>query len=111
MLYLIKTLITALIIVGVSEISKRSAALAAFVLALPIVSITALVWIYIESKAKIKIADISQETFWYVVPTLPMFLLLSWMLKNNYNFYLALFACVILTAALSAITQYLLAKI
>ena len=110
MLYLVKTLIAALVIVAVGEISKRSSALAAFLLALPIVSITAFVWIYIESKDKIKIADISHETFWYVIPTLPMFLLLSWMLKNDYNFYLSLAICCVLTAMLFAVTQYLLKR-
>jgi hypothetical protein len=111
MLYLAKTLIAALVIVAVGEISKRSSMLAAFLLALPIVSITAFVWIYIESKDKIKIADISYETFWYVIPTLPMFLLISWMLKNDYNFYLSLFLCCALTAGLFAITQFLLARV
>ena len=110
MLYLVKTLIAALVIVAVGEISKRSSALAAFLLALPIVSITAFVWIYFESKDKLKIADISYETFWYVIPTLPMFLLLSWMLKNDYNFFLSLAICCALTAILFAITQYLLAR-
>ena len=110
MLYLVKTLIAALVIVAVGEISKRSSALAAFLLALPIVSITAFVWIYFESKDKLKIADISYETFWYVIPTLPMFLLLSWMLKNDYNFFLSLVICCVLTAILFAITQYLLAR-
>jgi hypothetical protein len=108
MLYIIKTLIAALIIVGVSEISKRSNALAAMLLALPIVSITAFVWIYVESQDKIKIADISQKTFWYVAPTLPMFLLLSWMLKHNYNFYLSLLVCCVLIVGLFTITEYFL---
>ena len=111
MLHLAKTLIAALVIVAVGEISKRSSMLAGFLLALPIVSITVFVWIYIESKDKIKIADISYETFWYVIPTLPMFLLLSWMLKNDYNFYLSLFLCCTLTAGLFSITQFLLARV
>jgi len=110
MLYILKTLISALIIIAVGEISKRSSALAAFLLALPIVSITAFMWIYLESKDGVKIAEISEGTFWYVLPTLPMFLLLSWLLRNNYNFYLALFICCLLTAGLFAITQYFLAR-
>jgi hypothetical protein len=110
MIYVIKTLIAALIIVAVSEISKRSSALAAFVLALPITSIVAFVWVYLESKDKVKIADISQETFWYVIPTLPMFLLFSWLLKNDYNFFLSLTICCFITAVLFAITQYCLTR-
>ncbi|OYY18276.1 MAG: hypothetical protein B7Y05_06415 [Polynucleobacter sp. 24-46-87] len=110
MLYVIKTLIAAIVIVAVGELSKRSSALAAFLLALPIVSITAFIWIYVESRDKLRVADISQETFWYVIPTLPMFLLLSWMLKNEYNFYLSLLICCGLTVGLFSITQYLLSR-
>ena len=110
MLYFVKVCIAALVIVTVGEVSKRSSMLAALLLALPIVSITAFIWIYVESKDKLKIADISQETFWYVIPTLPMFLLFSWLLRNHYNFYLSLFLCCVLTAGLFAITQYILAR-
>ena len=110
MLYFVKTIIAALIIVAVDAASKRTSALAAILLALPIISITAFVWIYVESGDKSKIADISQNTFWYVIPTLPMFLFLSWMLRNDYNFYLSLFVCCALTAGLFALTQYLLAR-
>jgi hypothetical protein len=108
MLYVFKTLIAALIIVAAGEISKRTSSLAALLLALPIVSLTAFIWIYIESGDKGKIADISQNTFWYVIPTLPMFLLLSWMLRNDYNFYLSLFVCCMLTAGLYLLIQRLL---
>jgi len=110
MLYIIKTIIAAVVIVAVGEVSKRSSTMAAFLLALPIVSITAFIWIYVESNDKAKISDISQETFWYVIPTLPMFLLLAWMLKNDYNFYLSLLVCCILTTGLFAITQHLLER-
>jgi len=97
-----------MIIVTVGEISKRSSTLAAFLLALPIVSIITFIWMYVESKDGLKVATISQETFWYVIPTLPMFLLLGWMLRNDYNFYFSLLLCCVLTAGLFAITQYFL---
>jgi hypothetical protein len=108
MLYAIKTVISALIIVLVNEVSKRSAVLAALLLALPIVSVISFVWLYVESKDTGKIADISAETFWYVLPTLPMFLLLSYLLRRDFNFYTALVICAALTALLFALTQGLL---
>ncbi len=110
MSYLFKTLIAAIIIVLVTEVSKRSTAMAAFLLALPIVSITSFLWIWMETKDKIKIADISQQTFWYVLPTLPMFLLLAWLLKNNISFYVSLGICCLITVVLFGLTQYLLIK-
>ena len=77
MLYLLKTLIAAIVIVLTTELSKRSSSLAALLLALPIVSVTSFIWIYYETQDKIKIAELSSQTFWYVIPSLPMFLLFS----------------------------------
>lgn len=111
MLYAIKTVISALIIVLVGEVSKRSNALAALLLALPIVSVVSYVWLYVETGDRVKIADLSCETFWFVLPTLPMFLVLSWLLRHDFNFYLALVICAVLTAALFALTQSLVVKL
>ena len=111
MLYALKTLISALIIVLVGEAAKRSSTLAALLLALPIVSVVSFVWLYAETNDKVKIADLSYETFWFVLPTLPMFLLLSYLLRRDFNFYLALGVCAVLTAVLFAVTQTLMAKL
>ena len=108
MFYVIKTLISALIIVLVGEVSKRSNALAALLLALPIVSVISFIWLYTETNDKVKIADMSNQTFWYVLPTLPMFLVLSYLLRRDFNFYLALAVTALLTAVLFALTQTLI---
>jgi hypothetical protein len=106
MLFAIKTLISALIIALVNEISKRSTAMAALLLALPIVSVIAFTWEWFEARDAQRIATLSAETFWYVLPTLPMFLLLSWLLKSGMNYFAALGICVVVTAALFAAVQY-----
>ena len=110
MLYAVKTLFSAFIILIATELSKQSNGLAALILALPIVSITAICWIYYESRDAMKIADIMYETFWYVLPTLPMFLVMPCLLRNGHNFYLSLLISSILTVFLFALTQYLVAK-
>ena len=106
MLYLLKTLIAAIVIVLTTELSKRSTSLAALLLALPIVSVTSFIWIYIETQDKTKIAELSSQTFWYVIPSLPMFLLFSWLLRHNVNFFIALLACCALTATLFGVVRY-----
>lgn len=106
MLYLLKTLIAAIVIVLTTELSKRSTSLAALLLALPIVSVTSFIWIWLETKDSNKIADLSSETFWYVIPSLPMFLLFSWLLRHNVNFFVALLACCGLTAAIFGAVRY-----
>ncbi|MCX7210219.1 MAG: DUF3147 family protein [Burkholderiales bacterium] len=106
MLYLLKTLIAAIVIVLTTELSKRSTSLAALLLALPIVSVISFIWIYCETKDKTKIAELSAETFWYVIPSLPMFLLFSWLLRHDVNFFIALLTCCALTAALFGVVRY-----
>ena len=110
MFFAFKTIISALVIVLVGELSKRSSTLAALLLALPLVSVIAFCWQHIETSNTVKIAEISSKTFWYVLPTLPMFLLLSYLLKHEVNFYIAMLLCCLVTAALFAATQFLLAK-
>lgn len=77
-----KYAITAGIVVLVSEIAKRSDKFGAFVAALPLVTILVLVWLYLEKQPMDKIGNHAWYTFWYVIPTLPMFLLFPFILPR-----------------------------
>jgi hypothetical protein len=94
-----KYLITAAIVVAVSEFARRSDKLGALLAALPLVTILALIWLHVEHQPEQKIANHAWYTFWYVVPTLPMFLVFSWLLPR-FGFWLTLAACVVLTLVL-----------
>ena len=87
---IVKTLLTAVIIVGISEIAKRYTTFAALLAALPLTSLLAMIWIYIDTKDAGRIADLSISIFWLVLPTLLFFLVLPWLLKQQYNFWLSL---------------------
>ena len=63
--YILKVLISASIIVLATEISKRSSILAAFIIALPLVSLLTFCWIYYESKDTLKIANLSYEILYF----------------------------------------------
>ena len=108
MLYALKTLVSALIIVLVGVLARRSQTLAAVLLALPLVSVLSFVWLYLETDDTRQVAELSYETFWFVLPTLPMFLLLSTLLKHGTPFYAALGLCILLTVALFWLTQALM---
>lgn len=110
MVYLLKTLLAAIIIVSATEIAKRNSAMAAILLALPLVSIIAFSWMWVEGQTGQKIADVAASTFWYVIPTLPMFLALAYLLRNGFNFFLALIICIVMTVGLFYLTQYFLGK-
>ena len=91
-----KYFLTAAVVVLVSELSKRSGKLGGFAAALPLITILALIWLYIEKQPQEKIANLAWYTFWYVVPTLPMFLAFPALLPRL-GFWPTLLACVIIT--------------
>lgn len=72
---ILKYFITSAIVVLVSELAKRSDRLGAIVAALPLVTLLTLIWLYVEKQPDEKIANHAYYTFWYVLPTLPMFLI------------------------------------
>ncbi|MEO8039708.1 MAG: DUF3147 family protein [Betaproteobacteria bacterium] len=91
-----KYLMTAAVVVLVSELAKRSDKLGGFVAALPLVTLAALVWLHLENQPREKIANHAWYTFWYVVPTLPMFLAFPALLPRI-GFWPTMLASVIIT--------------
>lgn len=79
---IVKYLVTAGVVVLVSEMAKRSDKLGGLIAALPLVTFLALIWLYVENQPTEKIANHAWYTFWYVVPTLPMFLAFPLLLEK-----------------------------
>jgi len=94
MYYGLKILLSAIIIVVVSEISKFNAVVGGLIKSLPLISLLALIWLYTETHDTNKIVTLSISTFWFVLPTLPMFLVLPFLLHRGVNFYLSLIASI-----------------
>jgi hypothetical protein len=91
-----KYAITAALVVLISEVAKRSDKLGGLIAALPLVTVLTLVWLYLEQQPVARIANHAWYTFWYVIPTLPMFLLFPPLLARM-GFWPTLLACVIIT--------------
>ncbi|MCF8001277.1 MAG: DUF3147 family protein [Halanaerobiales bacterium] len=88
---IVKTLISAIIIVAVSEISKRSSLFGAILASLPLVSYLGMIWLYIDTNSKTQVSQLSKNVFWMVLPSLSLFIVLPKLLNADMNFYLALF--------------------
>ncbi len=86
----VKLVSTVFLILAITEAAKRSAQLGALITALPWITLLSLVWLQIESQPTEKIARYSAYTFWYVLPTLPMFLLIPKLLQAGLNFWVSL---------------------
>ena len=91
-----KYLLTAGMVVLISELAKRSDRLGGFIAALPLMTLLTLLWLYLENQSDEKIANHAYYTFWYVIPTLPMFLLFPLMLPRM-GFWITLAASIGMT--------------
>lgn len=90
-LYVLKVLISALVIVGVTELSKRGGTFWGGVLAsLPLTSLLAFVWLYGETGESARVAALSWSIFWLVIPSLTLFIALPVLLKRGVAFAFAL---------------------
>ncbi|MCB1171983.1 MAG: DUF3147 family protein [Leptospiraceae bacterium] len=93
---LVKYFVTAALVVLISEIARRSDKLGALIASLPLVTLLTLFWLHFEQQADQKIVNHAWYTFWYVVPTLPMFLLFPY-LYPRLGFWLTLVASIAIT--------------
>lgn len=91
-----KYLLTAGMVVFISEVAKRTDRLGSLIAALPLMTLLVLVWLHLENQPEEKIASQAYYTFWYVIPTLPMFLLFPWLLPK-FGFWLTMAASIAIT--------------
>jgi hypothetical protein len=96
--YITKVIISAILIVLISEVAKRSSLAGAIIASLPVVSILAFLWIYIETGDAQRISELSRQIFWLVIPSLILFLALPIFIKQNMNFYAGLLLAMVLTS-------------
>ncbi|MBW6513995.1 MAG: DUF3147 family protein [Candidatus Syntrophosphaera sp.] len=89
MYYALKIIISAFLILVISEISKRSTLIGAIFASMPLVSFLAILWLYRETKDTKQIAALSNDIFWLVLPSLLFFIVFPLLLRRALNFYLA----------------------
>ncbi len=94
---LIKAVVSAIIIVIVSETARRNPGTGALIASLPLISVLGMIWIWRDTQDVARLAEHSAATFWYVLPSLPMFLVIPALLKRGVGFWPALLAVCVLT--------------
>jgi hypothetical protein len=103
-LYILKILISAAVFTLITELAKRNTTLAALITALPLTTLLVLFWRqHQEHATAAQIAEYLSLTFWYVLPSLAMFLLMPWLLRHGWTFYPSLLASSALTVLLYAL--------
>jgi len=97
--YIIKTIVSLAVIVGVSEISKRSTLIGGILVSLPIVSILAMIWLWIDTRDHARVAQFSTSVFWLVLPSLALFATLPLLIKRMGFGYALLTSCAVTVLA------------
>jgi len=109
--YLIKIIITALIIVIVSEVAKRSTLVGALIISIPLTSLLAFIWLYFDTRDYQKVIDLSYGTILLTIPSFAFFLILPILLKMKQNFAISIIISIIGTSILYFIFIFLLKKL
>ena len=108
--FVIKCALSGVIIAVVSEVAKRSPAFGALIVSLPLVSLLGILWLWRDTGDAERIASHAESTFWYVLPSLPMFLVLPAMLRVGVGFWSSIGVSCVLTIILYFATVWALAK-
>ena len=95
--YVIKIAITTASIVMISEIAKRSSFFGALLASIPLISVLAIFWLYLDTKDVTKVSSLATSVFWLVLPSLTLFLALPLLLKAGVNFYISISIAIGLT--------------
>ena len=106
----IKLLLSSGIIVIVSEIAKKNTFIGGLIASIPLVSVMAMVWLYIDTKDIENINALSKSILWMVVPSLALFISLPVLLKSGVNFYISMGISILVTMGCYWLTIAALAK-
>ena len=96
----IRALVSGVIVAAISEAGRRSAAMGALLASLPVVALLGMAWLWRDSGDLGRLSAFSTATFWYVLPSLPMFLVMPWLWRHGLGFWPGLVVGCTLTVAL-----------
>ena len=106
----IKLLLSSGIIVIVSEIAKKNTLIGGLIVSIPLVSVMAMIWLYIDTKDIENINALSKSILWMVVPSLALFISLPVLLRSGVNFYISMGISILVTMGCYWLTIAALAK-
>ena len=109
--YIIKVVISATLIVAISEVSKKSSLIGGILASVPLLSVLGMIWLYIDTQSTEKVSQFSSSVFWLVIPSLSLFIILPILLKMKMHFYLALPISIVVMIVFYYLMIFILGKI
>lgn len=108
---MIKAVVSGVLVVIVSEVARRYPSIGGLITSLPLIAVLSIIWLWRDTSDVERIAAYAQATFWFVLPSVPMFLALPAMLRHGVGFWAALVLSCVLTMALYSTTVWLLPRV
>ena len=108
--FVIRALLSGIIIALIAVVGRKAPAAGALIASLPLISIMAMIWLWRDTGDHNLLANHAEATFYFVIPSLPMFLLIPFMLRNGLSFWVSLGSGIALTVALYLLTATLAAR-
>lgn len=102
LLFIVKAVVSGLLVALISTISRKYPGWGGLLASLPLVSVMAMLWLYGETREPEKVAALSMSTFWYFLPSMPMFLIIPFMLRSGWSFAVTMVVAIAITLALYA---------
>jgi hypothetical protein len=109
--FLVRAIVSGFIIAAIALVGRKAPALAALIASLPLISILGMIWLWRDTGDSKLLADHAEATFYFVIPSLPMFLLIPLMLRGGFGFWSSLGAGAVLTVILYLVTAMLAARV
>ena len=100
--FVIKAALSGLIVAAVSEVARRNPGWGGLVASLPLTSLLAMVWLWRDTRDGERVAELAGSAFWFILPSLPLFLALPWLVRSGVGFWLSMAIAVTGTLALYA---------
>ena len=94
------------LVVGASEVAKRSTLYGALLVSIPFMSILSIIWLYRDTHDMEQIADYAEGILWLIVPSMCLFVILPYLLRRGWGFELALMAGIAVTVCVYATCAY-----
>lgn len=107
---ILKAAISGMLVAIASEVARRYAGIGALIASLPLISVLGMIWLWRDTHDPARLADHAAATLWYVIPSLPMFVLIPLMLRAGTGFWTALLAGCALTVLLYLITIWAMGR-
>jgi hypothetical protein len=95
--YITKLIITTFLIVLISEIAKRSSLAGALLAAIPLVSILAMTWMYIDTSSSENAVEFSNRIIWLIAPSMTLFIAFPILIKKGLGFYPSMGISIVMT--------------